>query len=598
MMNGSVAFPPPDPVQQSPLRALYRLLSAAQRRRLYLTLVVMLLAALAELATISAVVPFLLSATGSQGAGPALPGGWAPVGGADGESRLLAAALVLGAAAAAAAIVQILLLAAVQRFVLTLGHDIGTAIFHRMLRQSYAYYVRRSTNEILVGIERTQFVVLGILLPAMQGIVSAVTALGIAILLFAIDPFAATLAAVSMVSVYLGIVVLTRERLKRNSAVMARTAKERMKVVREGLGGIRDILLEQSQELFEERFRELDDRWRRAQGVNQLFSRAPRFVVEAAGLVLVAILAVAMSRGEGGLVAAIPVLGAFALGAQRLLPLLQQSYLGWSSFKGNHQTLADVVALTQAPVAAATPRDRAVAPIPFAREIRFDAVSFRYDERGDVLRDLNLRIPRGTRLGVVGRSGSGKSTFLDLLMALLDPTSGEILVDGRALNDGTRAGWQAQVAHVPQSIYLADRSIATNIAFGEPEDRIDIERVREAARLVSISGFVDSLAEGYATQVGERGVRLSGGQRQRIGVARALYRRPGVLILDEATSALDEESEAALLESIATLGSDLTVVQVTHRIVNLSRCDLLIRIEDGRIVECGSFAELARRAGA
>ena len=566
-------------------RTLYGLLNARQRRQLFVTLFVMLLGAAAEMVTIGAVVPFLLSALGPRGGGPL----------AGGDSRLAGAALLLAGAAVAAALVQIVLLRVSQRFVLTLGHEIGRAIFRRMLRQPYGYYVTRNTSEILVGIERVQYVVAS-LLPVMQGAIAAGTALFIALLLFALHPAAAALALGSMVTVYLAISLGTRARLRRNSAILAQAGTERMKTVREGLGGIRDILLDQSQEVFEERFRELDARWRHAQATNHLLARSPRYVVEAAGLVLVAILAVVMSRQPGGIVAAIPVLGAFALGAQRLLPLLQQSYSGWSTLVGSHQVVADVLALTQMPVVTSVPRSPDEAPVPFAREIGFHGVSFRYDGRAGTLRGIELRIPKGTRLGIVGKTGSGKSTLLDLFMGLLDPTGGEIRIDGRVLDDAARANWQAQIAHVPQAIYLADRSIAANIAFGEHEEHIDMERVREAARRAEIDGFVDGLPEGYATPVGERGIRISGGQRQRIGIARALYRRPGVLILDEATSALDEATEADVLRSIAGLGRDVTIVLVTHRLSNLSGCDLVVRLENGAIAESGSFGEVAGRA--
>jgi ATP-binding cassette subfamily B protein len=357
-----------------------------------------------------------------------------------------------------------------------------------------------------------------------------------------------------------------------------------MKLVREGLGGIRDILLDQSQEVFEDTFREFDARYRRAQAANSLINSAPRHIVESAALILVAFVAVGVSFRQGGVVNALPLLGAFALGSQRLIPLLQQVYAGWSQCLGNIHALRDTLNLLRAPVVVSIPRSTTQPPLPFTREIVIDNVSFRYGDGAYAVSGASLRIPRGARVGVVGRSGGGKSTLLDLLMGLLEPTSGEIRVDGQLLDAATRPHWQRQIAHVPQAIYLADRSIAANIAFGEAEDRIDMERMEAAARQAEIHDFIMGLPEGFGTRVGERGVQLSGGQRQRVGIARALYKRASLLIFDEVTSALDEATEAAVMKSIAAIESGRTVVIVTHRISNLDSCDFIVRMDGGRLV--------------
>jgi ABC-type multidrug transport system fused ATPase/permease subunit len=362
--------------------------------------------------------------------------------------------------------------------------------------------------------------------------------------------------------------------------------------MQEGLGGIRDVLLEQSQDVFESKFKQVDFDYRLAQVRNNLISVAPRYLVEWAGIVMLALLTLFLAGRDGGVVTAIPILGALAVGAQRLLPLLNQTYNGWSSFSGNRQMLADVVDLLQAPIVTSTPRDRAHAPVPFEREIALDRVSFRYQSRGYALSNVSLAIAKGERVGLVGETGSGKSTLLDILMGLLDPTSGEVLIDGEPLSDSNRANWQAQIAHVPQSIYLSDSSIASNIAFGEPAQAINMERVREAATRAHIAEFIAGLPKCYDTFVGERGVRLSGGQRQRIGIARALYKRATVVVFDEATSALDGKVEAAIMNSIFELERQLTLVMIAHRTTTLAGCDRIVRLGNGEIVEVGSYADV------
>jgi len=307
-------------------------------------------------------------------------------------------------------------------------------------------------------------------------------------------------------------------------------------------------------------------------------------------------LAYVLVSGSGGIAAALPVLGALALGAQRLLPLLQQVYSGWTISMGNRQALFDVLGLLDEPLAVAPDLAQPLAMTP-PQLIEFAGVGFRYTEETSwVLRDFSLSVPMGTRVGIVGKTGSGKSTVMDLLMGLIEPTEGEIKIDGRCLDEGSRRAWQRQIAHVPQAIYLSDASIAENIAFGADRDAIEMERVREAARRAELHDFIESLPEGYGTIVGERGVRLSGGQRQRIGIARALYKQASVIVFDEATSALDNQTEAAVMRSIFGLREDLTVFIIAHRLSTVEGCDLVVSLSNGRIDRVGTYDEVIRTA--
>jgi ATP-binding cassette subfamily B protein len=235
----------------------------------------------------------------------------------------------------------------------------------------------------------------------------------------------------------------------------------------------------------------------------------------------------------------------------------------------------------------------APAPLPFRDTIRFVNVCFRYGADGPwVLDGIDLTIHKGSRVGFVGSTGSGKSTAVDLTMALLQPVKGEILVDGQPISGERRRAWQRTIGHVPQSIFLADSTIAENIAFGVPPEKIDLDRVRQAAEQAQIAAFIEARPEGYGAFVGERGVRLSGGQRQRIGIARALYKQAHVLIFDEATSALDSATEEAVMGAIENLHRDLTIMIIAHRLTTLRQCDTIVRLERGRIVARGSYEDL------
>jgi ATP-binding cassette subfamily B protein len=318
--------------------------------------------------------------------------------------------------------------------------------------------------------------------------------------------------------------------------------------------------------------------------------------MEALGMALIALLAYSVSVQSGGLSNALPVLGALAMGAQRLIPALQQAYASWSTAAGSTASLVDTLELLDQPLppeASGPPPE----PLPFHSAIRFDAVRFRYTSEGPwVLEGLNLIIPKGARVGFVGTTGGGKSTALDLLMGLLEPTEGQILVDNQSITGSYRRAWQRNIAHVPQSVYLSDATLAENIAFGVSPEAIDMARVRDAARQAQIADFIENGPRGYQALVGERGVRLSGGQRQRIGIARALYKRATVLVFDEATSALDSVTEQAVMDAIENLDPDLTILIIAHRLTTIRRCDRVIELNRGRLVAEGSYDQLLRES--
>ena len=321
-------------------------------------------------------------------------------------------------------------------------------------------------------------------------------------------------------------------------------------------------------------------------------STSPRFAMETLGIVVIAGLTYGLSRQSGGLATALPVLGALAVGAQRLLPALQQGYNAWSSVASCEASLEKTIELLDQPLPAELLQP-APEPLHFQEAIRFESVSFRYTHDGPwVVDDLDFSIRKGTRVGIVGSTGSGKSTTLDLLMGLLMPNDGEVLVDGSPITGNRIRAWQRTIAHVPQSIYLADTTLAENIAFGVPREAIDFERVKQAAAQAQIAEFIDGLPNGYDVSVGERGIRLSGGQRQRIGIARALYKQASVLVFDEATSALDNATEQAVMEAISRLDCNLTIVLIAHRLTTVRHCDTIIELQNGRLVAQGTYDQL------
>ncbi|MCI5123414.1 MAG: ABC transporter ATP-binding protein [Candidatus Electrothrix sp. AR5] len=406
--------------------------------------------------------------------------------------------------------------------------------------------------------------------------------LAIAVTLIYINPFIALLAFISWGGGYILIARLVRERMRRNSDIVTTNQPRSVKSMQEGLGGIRDVILDNSQEVFTQGYAKTVYKIQYALVQNSFLSVLPKNLLEVLGIILIAFLAYAMQGAASGQ-NALPLLGAFALGAQRLLPGLQQIYYSWSDINGHHAVLADVaVWLDVSSDQEKKPQD--LAGLEFSKNIELCDINFRYAGTDkEVLSNIRLTIPKGSKIGFIGETGSGKSTLLDIIMGLLVPTAGELRIDGTKIDPSHVKAWQQNIAHVSQAIFLADGSMLENIAFGIPTAKIDIKQVKRAAGLAQIHDFIETLPDGYQTLVGERGVRLSGGQRQRIGIARALYKKANVLVLDEATSALDNATEKAVMAAIDSLDDNLTVLMIAHRLSTLERCDTVIDLSLGKI---------------
>jgi ATP-binding cassette subfamily B protein len=567
---------------------VYAHLDIRRRRELAVTLGLMIVGAFAELVTVGAVLPFLTAVTGAGGDHYPLTTAFVRhAGEVSGLSTVGFSASLLILVAILSTVLRLLLVHASQNFVFAVAHDLAGEIYGRTLHQPYDFHVAHNSSRTIASIEKVQHLLGNVLLPAMQGSTAALVSLFIFAALMAVAP-ATTVFAGACFGLFYALVSLTsRRRLYRNADVIAETLQARVQTLQEGLGGIRDVLLDRSQAVFLAKFRRIDSRFRHAQASNHFIGATPRYIVEAGGVVLIAALTVYVAGRPGGVIAALPMLGALALGAQRLLPLVQQIYFSWSQIHGNRSAIEDVAALLDMPQQAHEPVRRL---LNFETVLELDGISYTYPAcTAPALRDISLTIQRGMRIGVVGKSGSGKSTLVDVIMGLLDPVGGRLKVDGRPLTPPLKQGWQAQIAHVPQALFLADCSIADNIAFGRDEVTIDMERVEDAARKADLHDFIRRLPDGYGTMVGERGIRLSGGQRQRIGIARALYKCAAILVLDEATSALDGETEASVMAALAGLSRDLTIISIAHRVSSLRQCDMIVHIEDGYIRAIGSY---------
>jgi ABC-type multidrug transport system fused ATPase/permease subunit len=500
--------------------------------------------------------------------------------------------------AVVAAAIRIALARSSQKFVFRIGYELGVSLYERMLYQPYSFHAQLNSSRIVASVNNVQRLLTNMFMPLMQGLSALTLGSFIVAGLLIVNPSVALAAMLGFSSIYLAVSFATRGRLRRNADYIHAMRKQRIQAVQEGLGGIRDVLIDNSQPVYIKKFARLDKTLRDAQAANALIAVAPRFVVEALGMVFIVGLALFLNAVHGSLAGSLPVLAVLALGAQRLMPLLQQVYSTWANVMGNRAMFLGAVELLRRPVPERFEAEGTIDPLPMNNSLTLDRVSFRYSPDGpDVLQDINVDIPHGSWVGFVGKSGSGKSTMMDLVLGLLKPTTGSILVDGVRLDEANVLSWQKQIAHVSQHIFLSDGTITENVAFGVAARRIDEQRVRDACREAELDELIESLPDGYDTIIGERGVRLSGGQRQRIGIARALYKQASVLVLDEATSALDDLTEASIIDAVQRLGRRYTVLMIAHRLTTLRDCDMIYRMDQGRIVEQGTYGSVIGHGG-
>ena len=581
----------------SVLKDVYRHLSPKRRVQLFLVLLLMLAGAFAEVVTLGAVLPFLalLADPTLASAGPLAQQALNGVGGLLGVEPLLAAAILFGGMAFVAAAIRLTLTWVSSKFVFMVGADLGREIYSRILQQPYSYHLVHNSSETLAAMQKVNMLVMGTLSAAMQMTIACLMSAFIFAGLLWINAAVALTAGGLFVGLYWLSSRYAKRKLTYNSHVIANADVQKNKVMQEGLGAIRDVILDNNHPVYVAQFAKADLAQRHAQATNMVLAGAPKYVIESLGLMLIVGLAYVLASGPNGAASALPVLGSLALGAQKMLPYMQNIYNSLSTIRGNQAGAQGALELLALPIPA-------IAQIPQVElvsksvvvggtqnpRLALRNVHFQYSPHTPaVLQGVNLTVFAGQRLGFVGRTGSGKSTLIDLIMGLLNPTQGEVLVDGIQLNAACMKAWQARIAHVPQAIYLSDTSVVENIALGVPRDKIDMVRLMSAVKQAHLSDVLKQLPDGLETRVGERGVQLSGGQRQRIGIARALYKQADMLVLDEATSALDNETEGKVMEEIYKLNPNLVVLMIAHRTTTLARCDEIYKVINGRLQPIG-----------
>ncbi|MDZ4138393.1 MAG: ABC transporter ATP-binding protein [Erythrobacter sp.] len=582
-------------------RLIWGLLTGRERRNFILLIFLTMVMTVFEVGSVTAILPFLsvLARPEMIGTNHALI--WfAGVFNLGSHAQVM---LALGGVVLTVVLVGMVVRAYVTylqiRFSLMRAYAIASRLLRGYLQQDYVWFLSRNSAELSQSLlSEIDTVIREAVLPAVLVMSNFMVVLLIGGLLFAVEPWVAVGATTLLLSSYLLIYLVLRNRLGRISAQRLAANRQRFHVVQEVAGGIKELKVMGLEQISLHRFRTPAETMARNQSLGQTLTRLPRFALEAVvyGGFIAMVLFLIVVRGDD-MADLIPLLGLIGIAGVKLFPAMQQIYQQLSSIRFSSASLEKLhhtmTTLAERPFA-----QSAAEPLHLTRQIELRGLHFRYPgaER-DTLDGFSAVIAARTTLGIVGGTGAGKTTVIDILLGLLHPGAGEILVDGVAVTPDRVRAWQKSLGYVPQHIFLSDDTVAGNIAFGIPADKIDRVAVERAARVANLHEFVMSdLAQGYQTMVGERGVRLSGGQRQRIGIARALYNDPDVLILDEATSALDNVTERAVMEAVHNLGGKKTVIMIAHRLSTVENCDTIFLLEQGRLAAQGSYGDLLQNS--
>jgi ABC-type multidrug transport system fused ATPase/permease subunit len=579
-------------------RKLRALLSPREQRQAVIVFAMMVLAAFVEVIGVASVMPFItvLADPGVVQTTPLLANLQAMLGLTETRDFLI----VLGTAMLVVFLTSLgfraLTLYAIQRFATMRIHSIALRLMKNYLSQPYEVVLNRNSASLAKTVlAEVGSVANGVLLPAMRALSGAVVAIAIIILLVVVEPIISVVLALGLGLMYLIIYVLTKPLFSRAGKARLKANDERFVLAGEALQGLKELRVLGREQNYLARFAAPSREFARRHAQTLIVRELPYFLVQgvAFGGVML-LLIVLIARGDT-LATILPLVTVYAFAGYRMLPAFQDIYRSLGQVRFDLPALDELYADFQRRVDTVPSLLPQTQPLRLNKAIRFEDVTVQYGSSSrPAVHGLGLEIEAGTSVGFIGHTGAGKSTAIDILLGLLNPTGGQVLIDGAPLGEDNVRAWQSNIGYVPQSIFLADDTVAANIAFGVPHDKIDMAAVERAGRQARIHDFVvGELPLGYQTTIGEKGARLSGGQRQRLGIARALYHDPQIIVFDEATSALDNKTESLIIETFNSLHGQKTIVMVAHRLSTLESCDKLFMLDNGSLVAQGSYAEVA-----
>ena len=469
-----------------------------------------------------------------------------------------------------------------NRFSSLQRHYFSSRLLDVYLNQNYSFFIQRNSADLTkILLNDVDQVVWGVIKPVLAILAYGLIIVAMIVLLIFYDPMMALTTAGVIVTFYALMFYIVKNFMKRISKEFSKANQERYQSCQEVFGGIKDVMVNHAHDYYYERFDRNSRIYARHYASQESLGQIPLHIIETIGygcLILLAIFLVLQDYSVGTI---LPVIGLYGVAAYRMLPAAQNIYRAITTYKFSEHILNGVIQEFELDSKDQKQRTN-IETIEFSHSLELVDVSFSYPNQLEkkILQNVDIKITKNTSLGITGKSGSGKSTLMDIMLGLLQPTSGVLKIDGKVINEVNVQGWQSLISYVPQFIYLADMTIAENIAFGVAKNKIDFELIEKSTKLAQIHDFItQNLKDGYNTQIGERGILLSGGQRQRLGIARALYKQPQVIFMDEATSALDIETEKAVNEAIQSLNGKMTMVIIAHRESAVKKCDRIIQLD-------------------
>lgn len=590
-------------MKASLLIELFNALTPMQRRQLYVLQILVVLMALCEIAgaaSIGAFMAVISDATLIQ-RNEFLAQAYTLSGAKDFLEFTVSAGMVVAFILISVASVSIIATRSLTFYGIKIGTEIGGQLYRYYMHQPWLFHASGSSAQLTKQIATEADRVSGVIItPLMQLNAKLALAMFMSLAIVIFNPTIAITGLAVFALSYLTIYKLVRSKLARNGPAISETSTQRFKLMSEGFGGIKDVLLLGRQQDFVQRFNSTSDRYARSVSSNQLLMLMPRYIIEAIAYVAFIILVLYLIKSGGGNTGSVlPVLAVYAVAGFKLMPAFQQIYSNVAQIRGNLSAFEsikkDLLASRACPVINLNEGTTGT-KMEVKHSIELLNIDFSYPEKAEpVLHELNMTIGAKQLVGLVGKSGAGKTTAVDLILGLIRPGHGSLRVDGVAITAENLRPWQNTLGYVSQSIFLSDASITENIAFGLPRDKINVERVYEVVKLAHLDELIRQLPEGLETRVGERGVQLSGGQRQRIGIARSLYHDAEVLIFDEATSALDGITEKLIMDAIHDFAGSKTLIMIAHRLQTVKQCDVIFFMDHGRVIDQGTYDELLER---
>ena len=573
-------------------KSLWINLRSKRKFQIILLLMLMILSSIAELISLASLIPFLTILSNPEKIWKfSFIKNFAYFLRIDSNSELLLAfTIIFGLTSIIAASIRLSNIWFINNIIASVVSDLSIKAYKLSLYQPYQVHIKRNSSKVISAlstqIDLTQY----FLFFSLQLIANIFLSLGIIGGIYIANWRIAFFALLIIGLPYLLVVKKTKKIIIRNSKYITDSMNTQVKNIQEGLGGIRDIIIDNSQKTFINIYSENDRPRRKKEAENLYFQQFPKSILETIAILFISLISVVMFSGSSNKIEIITILGPLAFGAQKLLPAFQQIYSSWVGIKGN-SAAANLVFNLLNQESYISEKEIKKDPLLFEKYIELKDISFSYKKSKLILEGLNMKIKKGEIIGIVGKTGSGKSTLVDIIMGLIKPNNGILNIDGKNLYDNNYKEnlllWRKNISHIPQKIFLKDSTIYENIAFGIEKNKLNKARVRKAAEIANIKAFIEENLGGFNKFVGEKGIKLSGGQIQRIGIARALYKKSPLLILDEATSALDAKTEKKIIDALIKLDHNPTIIMIAHRENTLLYCDRIIQLENGKIINQG-----------